>query len=93
MRIAEEADGRVACGKRNKYDQDVKLQDLEQEALGLSERERAELVLSLMHTLAAPGPDITDEGVFRRDAQLEAGTVEPLLHEDFVRRVREERGR
>jgi len=71
----------------------MKLQDIEQEALGLSERERADLVLSLMRTLAAPGADITDEEVFRRDAELEDGSVEPMLHEEFVRRVREERGR
>jgi hypothetical protein len=71
----------------------MKLQEIEQEALGLSESERAELVLSLMRTLAAPGADVTDEEVSRRDTELEAGTVEPMLHEEFVRRVREERGR
>jgi hypothetical protein len=71
----------------------MKLQEIEQEALRLSDIERAELVLSLMRTLAAPGADVTDEEVFRRDAELEAGSVEPMLHEEFVRRVREERGR
>jgi hypothetical protein len=70
----------------------MKLQDIEQEALGLSESERAELVLSLMRTLSAPGADIADEEVFRLDAELEAGSVEPILHDEFVRRVREERG-
>ena len=71
----------------------VKLQEIEHEALALSESERAELVLSLMRTLAAPGADVTDEEVLRRDAELEAGSVEPMLHEEFVRRVREERSR
>jgi hypothetical protein len=71
----------------------MKLQEIEQEALGLSERERAELVLSLMRTLAAPGADVTDDEVFRRDTEMEAGSVEPLLHEEFVRRVRDECGR
>ena len=71
----------------------MKLQDIEQEALGLSEKERADLVLSLMRTLTAPEADITDEEVFRRDMDLEAGSVEPMLHEDFVRRVQDERGR
>jgi hypothetical protein len=71
----------------------MKLQHIEQEALGLSESERAELVLSLMRTLAAPGADITDEEVFRRDAELQSGSVEPMLHEEFVRRVQEERER
>ena len=71
----------------------MKLQEIEQEALGLSEHERAELVLSLMRTLGGPEDDITDEEVSRRDVELEAGRVEPVLHEDFVRRVEEERGR
>lgn len=71
----------------------MKLQEIEQEALGLSERERAELVLSLMRTLAAPEANISDDEVVRRDAELETGSVEPMLHEEFVRRVREERGR
>jgi len=71
----------------------MKLQESEQEALGLSERERAELVLSLARTLTAPEANISDEEVFRRDADLQTGSVEPMLHEEFVRRVREERGR
>jgi hypothetical protein len=65
----------------------MKLQKIEQEAMGLSESERAEAVLSLMRTLAAPGADVTDEEVLRRDVELEAGSVEPMLHEAFVRRV------
>jgi hypothetical protein len=68
-------------------------QDIEQQALGLSDRDRAELVLSLMRTLAAPGAEIADEEVFRRDADLEAGSVEPILHDEFVRRIQDERGR
>jgi hypothetical protein len=68
------------------------LEAIEQEALGLSERERAELVLSLMRTLAAPRADVSDEEVFRRDAELETGG-EVLLHDEFVRRVQNERGR
>ena len=71
----------------------IKLQDIEQEALGLSESDRAELVLSLMRSLPAPVAEVTDEEVLRRDAEMEAGSVEPMLHEEFVRRVREERSR
>jgi hypothetical protein len=71
----------------------MKLQEIEQEALELSEKERADLVLSLMSTLVAPGADVTDEEVLRRDAELEEGSVTPIFHEEFVRRVREERGR
>lgn len=69
------------------------LKDIEQEALGLSEPERAELILSLMRTLGAPEAEIEDEEVFRRDAELENGSVELLVHEEFVRRVQEKRGR
>ena len=71
----------------------MKLQEIEQEALGLTERERAELVLSLMSTLTALEANISDEEVLRRDAELETGSVESMPHEEFVRRVREERGR
>jgi hypothetical protein len=84
--------GLLAREGPKKYDPGMKLQDIEQEALALSERERADLVLSLMNTLAAPEAEVSDEEVLRRDTELEEGSVEPLLHEEFVRRVREERG-
>ncbi len=71
----------------------MKLQDVERESFGLSEQERATLVLSLMDTLAAPGTGVSDEEVDRRDTEMESGAVQPLLHEEFVRRVQEERGR
>ncbi len=79
--------------RRTRYFLHMELQEIEKEALGLPESERAELVLSLMRTLAVPGTDITDEEAFRRDAEMEAGSVEPMLHDEFVRRVRDERGR
>ena len=83
---------RVACRKQEGYASTrMKLQDIEQEALGLTERERADLVLSLMDTLTASETEASDEEVARRDAELETGAVEPMLHEEFVRRVREER--
>ena len=69
------------------------LKDIEQEALGLSETERAELILSLMRTLGVPEVEVEDDEVFRRDAELENGSVQPMLHEELVRRVREKRGR
>lgn len=71
----------------------MKLQEIEREALGLSEGERAELVLTLMSTLTAPGTDISDEEVYRREAEVEAGSAEVMLHEEFMRRVSDERGR
>ena len=83
----------MRAGNRKGIISDMKLQDIEHEALGLREVERAELVLSLMRTLAAPEADVTDEEVFRRDEELETGSMEPMLHDEFVRRVREQRGR
>ena len=71
----------------------MKLQDIEREALSLNEQERATLVLSLMDTLAAPSADISDEEVDRRETEMERGDVQALLHEEFVRRVQDERGR
>jgi hypothetical protein len=71
----------------------MKLQELEQEARSLPERDRVTLVLSLMDTFGDPGDDISDEEVHQREAGMEAGEVNPMLHEEFVRRVREERGR
>jgi putative addiction module component (TIGR02574 family) len=71
----------------------MKLQEIEREALALSESEHAALVLSLMDTLSAPGTEITDEEVLRRDAELESGAVAAMTHEEFVQRVQESRQR
>ncbi len=71
----------------------MKLQDIEREALRLSDRDRGELILSLLRTLPAPDPEVTDEEVVRRNAEQESGRVEPMLHEEFVRCVQEERVR
>ena len=69
----------------------MKLQEIEQEALALTEPERAELVISLMDTFTAPETGVPDEEALRRDAELENGTVAPMLHEEFVRRVEDGR--
>jgi hypothetical protein len=71
----------------------MKLQEVEQEALALSEQERAVLALSLMDTLNAPGADVSDEEVVHRDAQMESGAVAPMLHEEFIQRVQKGRWR
>ncbi len=71
----------------------MKLQELEQEALGLSESERARLIASLIDTLRPPETEVSDEEVQQRDNDLERGSVQPVLHEEFVRRVQDERGR
>jgi hypothetical protein len=71
----------------------MKLQEIELEAQGLNEQERAALVLSLIDTLGAPEAGIADDTVDQREAEMDSGAVEPILHEEFVRRVQEERGR
>src|SRR5690606_19365823 len=70
----------IAHRATDMYHHIMTLQDIKHEALGLTESERAELVLSLMCTLAAPGAEIPDEEVSRRDTEMESGTVEPILH-------------
>lgn len=71
----------------------MNLAEIEQEALGLSEAERAKLVLALMASLKAPGSEISDQEVAERDQELERAEVAPMLHDEFVKRVREDRGR
>ena len=71
----------------------MKLQEIQHEALALSEQDRAALVLSLIDTLATPGAEATDAEVARRDEELESGAVTPMTHEEFMRRVQEGRGR
>src|SRR5258707_5540402 len=71
----------------------MNLAEIEQEARGLSDADRAALVLALMESLKAPGSDISDQEIAQRDEDLERGKVAPILHEEFVRGVREDRGR
>ena len=71
----------------------MKLEEIEQEALALSERERASLAAKLLDTLPPPGTDVSDEEVERRERELESGQVTAISHEEFVRRVQQERGR
>ncbi|HTE90139.1 MAG TPA: addiction module protein [Terriglobales bacterium] len=70
----------------------MKLEEIEQEALGLPERERASLAAKLLDTLPPPGTDASDDEVERRERELESGQVIAISHEEFVRRVQQERG-
>ena len=70
----------------------MRLQEIEQQALALTDQERAALVLSLIDTLAVPGTDIPDVEALRRDAEMQSGGVLPLSHDEFVRRVQQGRG-
>jgi hypothetical protein len=67
--------------------------DLQREALTLSDHDRASLAALLLETLPPPGMDISDEEVDRREEDLESGRVTAGSHEEFVRGVRQERGR
>ena len=66
---------------------------LEREALALNVRERAQLASSLLNSLPPEQADVPDEDVSRRDAELEAPSVQPLSHTEFVRKIEESRGR
>jgi putative addiction module component (TIGR02574 family) len=71
----------------------VTLSQIQQEAVALPERERIDLVRTLLDTLPPTGTDISDEEVALRERELESGQVQPLSHEEFVRRVEKERRR
>jgi len=71
----------------------MSLAEVEKQALALNESERARLAARLLETLPPPGTDVSDEEVWEREAELESGRVQPISHEEFVRRVQEERGR
>ena len=71
----------------------MNLAEIAQEALGLSEADRAALVLALMASLKAPGSEISDQEIAEREQELESGDVTPMLHDEFVKQVREDRGR
>ena len=50
-------------------------------------------VAALLDTLPAPGTDVSDEEVARRERELESCAVVAISHEEFVRRVTKARGR
>jgi hypothetical protein len=71
----------------------MSFKEIEQEAIALPEKQRASLVSTLLETLSPLDLDVTDEEVVQRDAELESGTVQPITHEELVRRVNEARKR
>ena len=72
----------------------MSLAQIEQEALTLSERDRAALAVALLQTLSTPrSVEISDEEIAERDRDLESGRVEAISHEEFVRRVEQDRRR
>jgi len=71
----------------------MKLAEIEQEALALPDRARASLAAKLLDTLPPPGTDVADEEVEQREREMESGLVTAISHQEFVRRVQEQRGR
>jgi hypothetical protein len=71
----------------------MKFAEIEQEALALSTLERASLVAKLLHTIPAPGSEISLEEAECRDRELEESHVSPLSHQEFVHRVSQDRKR
>ena len=69
----------------------MKLTEIEQEALALSDTERASIAAKLLDTLPPPGTDVSDRQVERRQRGLASGEVTPILREEFARRVQRER--
>lgn len=75
------------------YDGTMTLSEIQQEAIALPERQRVDLLRTLLDTLPPAGVDVSDEEVASREREMESGEVESLSHEEFVRRVQAERGK
>jgi putative addiction module component (TIGR02574 family) len=71
----------------------MKVEEIEQEALALTEKERVTLVTKLLDTLPPAGTDIPDEEVEQRENDLASGKVAAISQDEFERRVQRERGR
>jgi hypothetical protein len=71
----------------------MKVEKIEQQALALSDGERATLVAKLLHTLPPADSKVSDSEVEQRESDLASGKVTPISHDEFVRRVQRERGR
>ena len=76
-----------------RYDRTMTLNEIQQEAIALPERQRVDLVRALLDTLPPVGADVSDQEVAEREREMESGEIEPLSHEEFVRRVQAKRGR
>jgi hypothetical protein len=83
----------LAAGRRNLYFEAMNLAEIEQEAMALSEHERATLAVKLLHTLPPSETYVSDDEVERRERELESGEVEAISHDELVRRVERERGK
>jgi hypothetical protein len=69
----------------------MKLAELEREAVALSKDEKVSLMCTLLDTLPLTDCEVSDEEVLQREKDMESGTVKPISHEEFVAGVK--RGR
>jgi hypothetical protein len=70
----------------------MKVEEIEQEALALSDSERGSLVAKLLNTLPVSDAFVSDAEVDQRESDLASGKVSAISHDEFVRRVQRERG-
>jgi hypothetical protein len=70
----------------------VKLVEIEQEALALTDHDRASLAAKLLDTLPPPATDVSDEEVDEREREMDSGRVTAISHQEFVHRVQAQRG-
>ena len=71
----------------------MKVEEIEHEAMALSERDRVTLLSKLLDTLPHAGADISDEEVEQREKDMASGKVSTISQAEFVRGVERERGR
>lgn len=81
--------------ERTRYTVQMNIDQIAPEALRLPARERALLAASLWESIEDPydlAVERTDEEAIalaiERDAELETGAVDPISHEEFMRRLR-----
>jgi hypothetical protein len=79
--------------RKIRYLEVMDAKQIEKEALALPESLRAGLVCRLLQTLPPSDFEVSDEEALQRDRDLDTGAIEPLSHEEFVRRVEAVRGR
>ena len=70
----------------------MKVEEIEQEALALSEGDRGSLAAKLLNSLPVANGFASDELVELRDSELASGRVAAIPHAEFVHRVQRKRG-
>ena len=70
----------------------MSLAEIQEQALALSEQDRARLIASLIETLP-PDVHLSDDEVRQRDADLDSGRAEEISHDEFISRVEKNRHR